>query len=394
MDDLTIFSDTKEDNMIHIHAVLWIMLREGCKLNPKKAIFMTTNFTCLGVSINTKENNISIDKKRAQGILSWPKPSSLLEVMSRIQSLNYLSKNLPKLKEIAYPLLSLLRTKIFLWNKEHQESWEHLKQLIRLDIRLTIPDENLEYVTSSDTSKIAVAGNLWNYDPKKRKLYLLGCMSKLLSVSDSLKPPYHKECLALSLNLKTWESYILGTENRITALCDARGVLWLHRNKEFSNKLTTISLYISQFRNLVIWHIPGTQNQLADIFSRSYHASAHKTSEDLKLSKEQANMLPPLPNPCILTSEDLFKIFSTLPESESHMDRGNRKRRPLPTPKPLLDIMKQLEESTPEEKFVSARRILEGWNDPSIGITKCNMTQIGGESIKKQMEGNGKTDGK
>ena len=393
MDDLTIFSDTKEDNMIHIHAVLWIMLREGCKLNPKKAIFMTTNFTCLGVSINTKENNISIDKKRAQGILSWPKPSSLLEVMSRIQSLNYLSKNLPKLKEIAYPLLSLLRTKKFVWNKEHQESWEHLKQLIRLDIRLTIPDENLEYVTSSDTSKIAVAGNLWNYDPKRRKLYLLGCMSKLLSVSDSLKPPYHKECLALSLNLKTWETYILGTENRITALCDARGVLWLHRNKEFSNKLTTISLYISQFRNLVIWHIPGTQNQLADIFSRSYHTSAHKTSEDLKLSKEQANMLPPLPNPCVLTSEDLFKIFSTLPESESHMDRGNRKRRPLPTPKPLLNIMKQLEESTPEEKFVSARRILEGWNDPSIGITKCNMTQINGASLtnrwkemEKQME--------
>ena len=120
-----------------------------------------------------------------------------------------------------------------------------------MDIRLSIPDENLEYVTSSDTSKIAIAGNLWNYEPKNGKLYLLGCMSKLLSVSDSLKPPYHKECLALCMNLKNWEAYILGTENRITALCDARGVMWLHRNKEFSNKLTTISLYISQFRNLV-----------------------------------------------------------------------------------------------------------------------------------------------
>ena len=72
-----------------------------------------------------------------------------------------------------------------------------------------IPDENLEYVTSSDTSKIAIAGNLWNYDPKNGKLYLLGCMSKLLSVSDSLKPPCHKECLALCLNLKNWEAYIL-----------------------------------------------------------------------------------------------------------------------------------------------------------------------------------------
>ena len=366
IDDLDIFSDTFKEQLTHVHAVLWILNKERCLLNPKKAKFMTTYFNCLGVTINTKENSISIDKKRAQAILSWPKPSSLLEVMSRIQSLNYLSKNLPKLKEIAYPLLNLLRTKEFRWEEEHQTSWEHLKQLIRMDIRLTIPNDKLEYVTSSDTSKIAVAGNLWNYCKKTGKLYLLGCMSKLLSLSDSLKPPYHKECLALSLNLKSWEAYILGTEMRITALCDARGVMWLHRNKEFSNKLATISLYISQFKNLVIWHIPGTQNQLADIFSRSYHGSAHKTKEDFKLSREQANRLPPLTDPCVLSHEDLFKIFTTLPQSETDFDTGNRRRRPLPNPKPLLNIMKSLEDSTPEEKFVSARRILNGWNDTTI----------------------------
>ena len=378
MDDLDIFSNTPKENLDHIHAVFWVLRKEGCLLNPKKASFMVTNFTTLGVNINTKENSVSIDKKRAQAILSWPKPSSLIEVMSRIQSLNYLSKNLPKLKEIAYPLMTLLRKKVFEWTEEHQTAWEHLKQLIRLDIKLTIPDENLEYVTSSDTSKIAVAGNLWNYDPKNGKLYLLGCMSKLLSVSDSLKPPFHKECLALCLNLKTWESYILGTMRRITALCDARGVMWLHRNKEFSNKLTTISLYISQFRNLVIWHIPGSQNQLADIFSRSYHGSAHKTKEDFRLSKTQAQKLPPLPDPCVLSPEDLFKIFTTLPQTEEDFDRGNRKRRPLPTPKPILNIMKQLGDATPEEKFVSARRILAGWNDQSLQNeeTKRKITRL------------------
>ena len=139
--------------------------------------------------------------------------------------------------------------------------------------------------------------------------------------------------------------------------------MWLHRNKQFSNKLTTISLYISQFRNLVIWHIPGAQNQLADIFSRSYHGSAHKTKEDFKLSKGQAQNLPPMTKPCMLRSEDLFKIFTTLPKSEPDYDKGSRARRALPTPKPMLDIMKEMEETTPEEKFLSARRILERWND-------------------------------
>merc|ERR1712208_79897 len=77
MDDLDIFSDTPKDNLDHIHAVFWVLRKEGCLLNPKKASFMVTNFTTLGVNINTKENSVSIDKKRAQAILSWPKPSSL-----------------------------------------------------------------------------------------------------------------------------------------------------------------------------------------------------------------------------------------------------------------------------------------------------------------------------
>ena len=88
MDDLDIFSDTYQENLNHIHAVLYILMREGCLLNPKKAKFMTTNFTCLGVNINTKENSVSIDKKKAQAILSWPKPSSLLEVMSNFYNVN------------------------------------------------------------------------------------------------------------------------------------------------------------------------------------------------------------------------------------------------------------------------------------------------------------------
>ena len=40
--------------------------------------------------------------------------------------------------------------------------------------------------------------------------------------------------------------------------------------------------------------------------------------------------------------------------------------------------MKQLGDATPEEKFVSARRILAGWNDPSLQNeeTKSKITKL------------------
>ena len=68
----------------------------------------------------------------------------------------------------------------------------------------------------------------------------------------------------------------------------------------------------------------------------------------------------------MLEPNELFKIFTTLPETEPDYDKGNKKRRPLPMPKPIMNIMKELEETTPEEKFISARRILEGWNDKTL----------------------------
>ena len=363
MDDIYIVSTTYEMNLIHTHAVLWVLNKEGILLNPKKASFCKTCFSALGITINTKENLVSIDKKRAAAIQEWPKPATLIEVMSRLQSLNYLSKHLPHLKTIAYPLITLIRNKVFCWEKEHETAWTHLKHLITLNIRLSIPNPDLELVGSSDTSKIAVAGCLWNWDRAQNKLYLIGCMSKLLSVTDSYKPPFYKECLALCLNLKYFESYILGSKYMMTCLCDARGIMYLHRNKEHSSRLTTISLYLSQFNNLRIWHIPGNQNQLSDIFSRSYHGSQQSFKEDFKLSKTQANNLPPLPENCLLDPDTLFRIFSSLPEPEPDHDRGKKQRRKLPMPKPLNHILKDIDSVTPEERFMAAKRILLGWND-------------------------------
>ena len=363
MDDIYIISKTYEINLIHTHAVLWVLHKEGILLNPKKASFCKTVFSCLGITINTKENLVSIDKKRAAAILEWPKPATLIEVMSRLQSLNYLGKHLPHLKTIAYPLITMIRTKIFCWEEEHETAWTHLKHLITLNIRLSIPNPDLELVGSSDTSKIAVAGCLWNWDRAQNKLYLIGCMSKLLSVTDSYKPPFYKECLALCLNLKYFECYILGSKFMMTCLCDARGIMYLHRNKEHSSRLTTISLYLSQFNNLRIWHIPGNQNQLSDIFSRSYHGSQQNFKDDFKLSKTQANNLPPLPENCLLDPDTLFRIFSSLPEPEPDHDRGKRQRRKLPMPKPLNHILKDIDSVTPEERFMAAKRVLLGWND-------------------------------
>ena len=87
----------------------------------------------------------------------------------------------------------------------------------------------------------------------------------------------------------------------------------------------------------------------------------------------------------MLEPNELFKIFTTLPETEPDYDKGNKKRRPLPMPKPMINIMKELEDTTPEEKFISARRILEGWNDKTLSEeNKAKKTDL--NSIEMEIE--------
>ena len=103
-DSLDIYSNSYKDNITHIHAVLWILRKEKCLIESKDATFMTTHLNYSGVTINTKENLINIDKDIARIILNWPVPTSFLELIRRIQSLTYLSKHLPRQREIANPL--------------------------------------------------------------------------------------------------------------------------------------------------------------------------------------------------------------------------------------------------------------------------------------------------
>ncbi len=56
----------------------------------------------------------------------------------------------------------------------------------------------------------------------------------------------------------------------------------------------------------------------------------------------------------------------------------DRNRAKISTPKPIKNLYKLFEKCTPEEKYYSAIRLLQGWNDPTIKPTvKLNsMTSV------------------
>src|SRR5450830_1021872 len=336
------------------------------KLSPNKSTFFPDSFKILGLTLSPGSSELTLDRVKAQSILDWEKPDSLYTLQSRLYALNYWTKFIPALAELKFPLQQIVRSQIFSWSEETDLAWERIKSIIALDIRLTIPEQHDQLVITTDASKVACSCILWV--ARGSSLRVVGCYSKLFSHTDSLKSIHFKETYALVLAFDHFRAYLLNTQKSVIVFTDARALMWVGRNREYSiacnglvNKLAKIQLEIPH----VVYSVPSEVNFLADVFSRAFSTSRFLDKNQLALSKPQANNLPTLTEPFLATEEALYQFFA-LPLHSEESDIYDRKRNKISTPKPVSSLYKLFKDCTPEEKYLSAIRLLKGWDDPKL----------------------------
>ncbi len=193
-----------------------------------------------------------------------------------------------------------------------------------------------------------------------------------------LKSIHFKETYAMVIALEHFKAYLLNTLKSVIVFTDARALMWVGRNREYSiacnglvNKLAKIQLEIPH----VVYSVPSEVNYLADIFSRAFTTSRFLDKSEFALSKAQANKLPPLTEPFIATESALYQYF-TLPLNSESADEYPRKKAKISTPKPVSSLYKLFQDCTPEEKYLSAIRLLQRWDDPSLADSKSNSCRL------------------
>ena len=383
-DDSWIFSDFPEQHVLHIKAVLMAYKLNDIKISPNKSTFFPESFKILGVSFSPQESTLALDRVKAQSILDWEKPDSLYTLQSRLYALNYWTKFIPNLAEIKFPLNQILRSGIFSWTKEADDAWESIKALIALDIRLTIPNKDEQLLLTTDASKIACSCILWVF--RNGHLKVVGCYSKLFSLADSLKNIHFKETFALVQAFKHFRPYLLNTTKTIVVFTDARSLIWVSRNREYSiacnglvNKLARIQLEIPH----KVFSVPSEVNYLADLFSRAFNTSRFLDKSLFSLSKIQASKVPPLSDPFVLDEAALYQYFAQ-PLKPEKSDEFSRNKSRISTPKPIKSLYKIFQDCTPEEKYLSALRLLQGWDDRSIPDSDLESNALEVIAIKDQ----------
>ena len=79
LDDIIIFSDTKEEHLNRLEAIFQKLAAAGLKLKPSKCFFLKEEIEYLGHVVSGE--GISINPKKVEAVTKWPTPQTVYDLL-------------------------------------------------------------------------------------------------------------------------------------------------------------------------------------------------------------------------------------------------------------------------------------------------------------------------
>ena len=131
MDDLLLFTPSKDSHMNKLEDLLKALLKNGLKISPKKCQIVQDQPTIHGKqNIHRKQKGMHVQllRSRLEAIQKLQPPKTPKECRSFAGMVNFLSKFCPELQKLLKPIYDLTRKgRPFNWGKEQQDSFEEIK---------------------------------------------------------------------------------------------------------------------------------------------------------------------------------------------------------------------------------------------------------------------------
>jgi hypothetical protein len=263
VDDLNVHSETWDDHIRHLGAVLSKLREVNLKLNPSKCCFAAKSVTFLGHVVNRE--GIRPDPGKVEVVLHFPTPKNVTGVRSFLGLTGYYRKYIKGYSNLAGPLFELTRKDtVFAWNEKCEQAYQALKAALVDAPVLTRPDFRRTFWLNVDWSPRGVGAVLSQKEGKFEKV--VAYASKSLTDTQKRFHPMEGECYALIWGIMHFRQYlhmkhfILRTDHKplewLATISDTHGRRgrWVGMLQDFSFKIV---------------HRPGLRHMNADTLSRN-----------------------------------------------------------------------------------------------------------------------------
>ncbi|KAJ9544814.1 hypothetical protein OSB04_024521 [Centaurea solstitialis] len=189
IDDILIYSKSREEHVVHLREVLEVLRRERLYAKFSKCAFWLQEVQFLGHIVNRE--GIKVDPAKIEAVMNWEVPKAPTEIRSFLGLAGYYRRFIQDFSKIAVPLTRLTKkSESYIWGSEQQMAFDTLRRKLCDAPVLTLP-EGVEDMTRGR---------------------VIAYVSRQLKPHEANYPKHDLELAAVVFALKIWRHYLYGVK--------------------------------------------------------------------------------------------------------------------------------------------------------------------------------------
>jgi transposase InsO family protein len=289
LDDLLIFSKTREEHVQAVHSVLARLREHSLVATLPKCHFNQQSVSFLGYIIS--DTGIRMCPSKTAAVTDWPVPSSVTAVQSFVGFVNFYRRFIDHFSTRVAPLVALTRKDVpFLWSSTCQSAFDDLKHVICSDVILPHPNPDIPFTLETDASDIALGAVLSQPDASGNHRPV-SFYSRSLLPAERNYTVHDRELLAIVRALRHWRHHLQGSAFPTTIFCDHKNLLFFRTSQRLKPRHARWAETLSEY-NFVLQFIPGAQNTSADALSRIAVPEKGDSQPPTNYNRNEITILP------------------------------------------------------------------------------------------------------
>lgn len=272
IDDVLVFSKTKEEHAEHLQTILETLYAANMKVSDEKSKFYMRKVEFLGHIISN--GRITVDPKKVETIEKYQLPQTLRQLRSFLGLSGYYRKFIRNYASIVKPLTIFLKSdngqvssklsskvKVHL-DEKAIEAFNVVKEKLKENMELFQPDYSKPFELTTDASNYALGAVL---SQNNRPITFI---SRTLNETEQNYATNEKEALAIVWALQHLRNYIYGIAD-LTIYTDHQPLTFAISEKNPNLKIKRWKTMIEESGANLVYR-PGKQNVVADALTRQY----------------------------------------------------------------------------------------------------------------------------
>jgi hypothetical protein len=376
LDDILIYSRTKEEHTVHVRQVLERLRKAGLFAKLSKCEFFVTETKFLGLIVG--RDGFKMDPEKVKTILEWKTPRSATDVLRFNGFCNFYRRFIRDYSKIVTPLINLTKKNApFNWTRACEDSFQLLKNTVASAPVLKPFDWTKEAIIETDASDFVSAGVLSQHNDEG-VLCPVAFFSKKHSSVECNYEIYDKELLAIIRCFEEWRPEVEGSEIPIKVLSDHRNLEYFMSTKMLNRRQARWSEFLSRF-NFKINYRPGKQGEKPDALTRRSEdlpkdgdeRLEHQSRTILKRENFETQERPPTPPQTLEPIQKKVKFAEPISDHDSPSKELNALT-PEPDSTPSIEDMLR-RESLQDENVQSVIHAVEQkkTRHPFLQLAQC-----------------------